>query len=756
MDWTSALARVLVSHRSAVYGGAVLLTALAVWGHQIDLGPKGLWRDSNDPDQSLLQEVTNDFALVATDTFLVVEPDDLFNAATVTALREMVSGIEALPQVKSLVWVDQAPVLNVFGLAEPLLPEADASPDAFRMARQVVLNHPLVVGQLISSSGEMLLMPITLDWLEVESDEAGNRAILDAAHAVLARHPDSHCRVRLTGRVPVFIAQRDAFQRNHRKFQIIGYGLVFALSAALFRSIVPILIVAGVPSLGVYWVTGLLPLLQIEANALTSIILPVLLTMIGLTDGVHLFVQIRTARANGESATSAAQIGIQRVGLACFLTSVTTAVGFGSLLLAHSEFVRSFGQACGIGVLIQFVAVITLIPLLCASRLGNHIQRGHQRDYVAAQLQRAGWLIRFSTQYARPVIWFAVVISLGLALFASTLRPDDRTEYSLSARSDVLRTIRDCDAAFGGTEVIRVSVQWPESLGSESPQIMRVVQEVERILDAEPMVRHPLSIRNLLASFPGDLELPQRMSFLQLLPTSLKDSYFNAQAHRTIINVRVQDVGIAVYIPIFEGLEAQFRELEQQQQGFDVRLTGGPVVRGRQLHRIVTDLAASLGAASIIIFGVLSLAYRSLRVGLITIIPNLFPLLVTAAILVLMGQSLDMASVCAFTVCLGIAVDDTIHFLSRFFDEQRRGASVDQALKQTFFSVGAALIQTTLILIAGFMAVVTSELPGQRTFAAMACSTIAAALIGDLVFLPALLTWFAPNSENRALDLSRD
>ena len=138
----------------------------------------------------------------------------------------------------------------------------------------------------------------------------------------------------------------------------------------------------------------------------------------------------------------------------------------------------------------------------------------------------------------------------------------------------------------------------------------------------------------------------------------------------------------------------------------------------------------------------MALVYRSWKIGLITIVPNMFPLVVTATYLLLIGQPLEIASVCSFTVCLGIAVDDSIHFLSRYQDERREGKSPVDAVRATFIGVGTALITTTVVLIAGFGTVLTSDLPGHRTFASMACWTIGAALVGDLIFLPALLLCF--------------
>ena len=171
-------------------------------------------------------------------------------------------------------------------------------------------------------------------------------------------------------------------------------------------------------------------------------------------------------------------------------------------------------------------------------------------------------------------------------------------------------------------------------------------------------------------------------------------------------------------------------------------MTGSAVWRWKNLYQIVVDLATSLGSASIIILVVLAIAYRSIKLGLISVVPNIFPLAVTGAALALTGQTLEIVSVCAFTVCLGIAVDDTIHFLTRFLEEGKHDRDLHSVIRKAFIGTGTALIMTTIVLDVGFATVLFSDMRDQRIFGAMAGITITAALLGDLIFLPALLSMF--------------
>jgi len=183
-------------------------------------------------------------------------------------------------------------------------------------------------------------------------------------------------------------------------------------------------------------------------------------------------------------------------------------------------------------------------------------------------------------------------------------------------------------------------------------------------------------------------------------------------------------------------------EIALEHPEFSINPGGRAYDRWENVYKIVIDLALSLGTASLIIFVILALVYRSLRIGLISFVPNLFPLAFAGLFLVVTGQSLEIVAVCAFTVCLGIAVDDTIHFLTRFQEERELCETEDEAIRKAFTGVGTALIMTTAVLVSGFATVLLSDSRDHFIFASMGSITIAAALFADLVFLPALLSQF--------------
>lgn len=758
MNITKLFAKLFLRSRPLVCVAVLVFTALAVVGYVTKDDTRHQWaRRSSErearSDIKQLRNVNAAFDLRHIQYFLVIDTDDVFTPENAAALRSIADKLAQLDIVADVTWLGGVPNLNLFSFGNPLLPDNNATRETFAEAKKRALEHPLIGGQLLSKDGRTLLMLVSFDWVYYTGDEDVSNRLIETAQNALDQHKDVDIHIGLTGEIPLYLAQRAAHERNHRKYQIIGYAMVAIVATLLFRSLAPILIVSTAAGLGIFWAIGFLHLFGQEINPLTGAILPLMLAMVGVSDGVHLMVHIRRARRDGLTRVESAGSAIEHVGLPCLLTSLTTAVGFGSLMLADSAFVRSFGQACALGVCISFFAVVMTIPLLSSTWMGRNLDRGQRRDVIGRSLQRYSGLVEWTIRRRRAITLVAVALTVLFAALATLLRPDSRYASALPTHAPAYQALAHCDETFGGIEFARIVVQWPETVKSDSPAILKAVADVETVLDDEPLLSNPVSLRGILRTFPGDQQyLDERMSMIALMPPQVRQLFFDRATRQTQIQMRVQDVGIAQYEPVFRRIESKLDALSKKHAGFRFHLTGEPVVRGRNLYQIVVDLAASLSAAAVIILVIMALVYRSIRLGLIAVVPNMFPLAATATLLVLMGGSLEISGVCAFTVCLGIAVDDTIHFLSRY-QYERKEHPAHEAIRRTWVRVGTALLMTTIVMVSGFSTVLTSELPQQRVFAAMACVTIAAALVGDMIFLPAMLAWLTTKETQRTAEL---
>ena len=729
----------------------VLFSITAVGGYQAprlfsEVFGTDLYEEDDGEDSSTGPKVDT-ISLANADAVLLVESDDIFTPQGAQTIRAVVTALEELPQVDRVLWLEKVPVVNIFGLPEPLLPSSEAEESRFTAAKKKALEHPLVRGQMLSLDGKTMLIMIYFDFLMIESDEDCREALGETARNAAASFDGAKFDFLVTGPVPTLVTAIQSHKQNQFWYQLVGYGVIAIMSIILFRGVAAVLVVACAPAIGVFWTLGIIRYFEFNDNPFNDVVLPVLISLVGLTDGVHLMVQIRRNRADGMSPLQAARSGIEQVGLACALTSLTTAIGFGSLSLANHVIVQEFGWSCVIGVTLTFIAVITTIPLACCfSPIGNRIHIGHGKGIIDKNLARIGVIIDWVLKHTRVLSTTGIVTTLFLIGLSLTLRPDEKRESALPLGSEAALAIRKLDQSLGGLEFGAVNIVWSEQVRTDSREVLDVISRIDQFLEDEPLIGTPVSIRTLLGSLPGDGRAEDRMSMLELLPPPLKRAFYTPESRSAVVSFRVQDLGIAAYGPVFERLQQELIAIKREHPEFNLELSGDPIWRWENLYQIVVDLATSLGTAIFIIFVVLSFAYRSLRIGIISMIPNLFPLAVAGSYLVVTGQNLEIVMVCAFTVCLGIAVDDTIHFLTRYLVERKSTADEATAIRRAFVGVGTALIMTTVILVAGLSTVISSDSRDHYIFATLGAITVGSALFGDLIFLPAILNRFSASS----------
>ncbi len=673
--------------------------------------------------------------------------EDFFNSSSLTAMRQVVANVTSLPQVSSVLWIDNVPDFNLFGLSGTLLPSSNASQRQFQTARDRVLRNPLAVGQLISPNGKTLLMHLRLDWFFVTSDEAATTEIRQCAEQAAAEFVDAKIEFQLTGPVPLHLMTLQNHMVDSSKYQMIGYSIMLISSLVLFRGLAAVVIVAIAPAIGVFWTMGMLRFFNLQDNPFNDIIVPVLISLVGLTDAVHLMVEIRNQRAAGCDIRTATRVGIARVGLACVLTSFTTAIGFVSLSWAHHEIVRNFGWCCVLGVVMTLISVLTVIPLGCRSPLGRRLHIGLGKSLIDGQLRRMGPLVQWVLRHDRTVAWVAIFGTATLTIVALQLEPDEKRYSGLSESGEAAQALRHLDRTLGGLEFGFVAIDWNEN--ASEGELLTVLQEVDEVLRTEPLLGHPLGLHELLAALPGEGDAAERMSLLELLPSELKRAFYVPEKRYASIQFRVADLGIAAYGEPFTRVTAGLADVKHRHPSFELSLEGDAPRRWRNVYQIVTDLATSLSTASLVIWLVLTLVYRSIRIGLISIVPNLFPLAATGAMLYLGGQNLEMVTVCVFTICVGIAVDDTIHFLTRYQEMLREGGDHRWVIDRAFTGVGSALLMTTIVLVAGMMSAVMGDARDARLFGIMGSLTLTAALFADVILLPALLSHFGKPAESQ-------
>jgi predicted RND superfamily exporter protein len=749
----NGLAEWFAENRRLLIGFVAAMTAVAIFGLSrlgFDDQPTNIFK-TNQSDFELLEGLFDDFGSDDNDCIILVESDQLFSSRGVTLLKDLTSEISKIEAIETVRSLSDVVVIRDFGFpTAPIMPAAGATEQQFEAAYQQALAHPLIGGHLLASDGQSALVVA-----RIEGDSPPISALKPtvlALQAVIDRVeiPDNFARVRLTGVPPIRYEIFSSIRRDSLRFMLIGTALAFIMATILFRRFWAVIAVATPPVLASIWTVGLLGLFGEKFNVINTI-LPVLVMIVGFTDSVHLMFDVRHSLARGLSPMNAAKSAIEHLGVACALTSFTTAIGFASLMVTNVEVIQKLGMICGIGAVLAFVATIIMVPLFASSRIGHLMAvTNHSKGNAPSISTLERWIrpvaeatINWIVAHAGFVTSLGIMTVLLLGSLATQLEPNNRLTENIPGTNESAQALSYVDEKFGGTLPGFVVIDWDEQLVLESDQVLDAIVEVQQAVEDQQDANHPISVLDLLQTMPGsDSDLKSRVPFLLLAPEDVVNRFVRMDRRRATVAFFVRDEGTGIHEPTFRALENKIAEIEERYAGISLNLTGTVVVASRNINQMITDLAKSVGLATVIIFLTMTLVFRSWKLGLISILPNAFPLVTTAAWLVLTGRPLELTSVIVFSICLGIAVDDTIHVINRFQRELAAGYDVPAAIKHTFIAVGSALATTTIVLIVGFGSVLLSEMPTSQLFAKLGMIAIFAALLGDLIILPAMLAFF--------------
>jgi predicted RND superfamily exporter protein len=719
--------------RGLQWAAAAALTLLAGVGIsrlRIDDDLRALLRDSS-ADLRVIDEVEATFGGPDHDCFVraTATSGDLFDAEPLAELREVVRRLAAVDGVSSVQSIFDVRREGLAGGLLPVIPHRrdglDAEARAAAKARAE--RHPLVAGHMLSADGGSSLLLVRLDPSAdrarrvPEVVEGLERALAAAAAAAPA------LTLELTGMPALREQATAALKRDMLLFNGLGMSLAVMLSALAARSVRSTIVACVPPFVGAVWALGVLGLVNAPVNILTSVV-PSLALVVGTCDSIHFIEDMRRSARRGIDPWAASSHAVQRVGRACGLTSLVTAIGFASLAVARIDAVRTFGIVAAIGALASFAAVTLLTPLLASSGFFGGLGLGRSNRRVG---RFASLLAALSVRHSRPLVALAVAATLLLAVVGARLDADNRVIDSLPRGAAASRALAGVDAQFGGAMGFDVVVGWPADVDWRDGVVLASLDGVHDVLEDAGSISRAISLATVAAPLPDRARR-------RLAADDVRD-FVSPESRLAVVRARVGDLGSRHLEGVYDRVDEGLARLEHAHPGWRFELAGMSVVSARNIRQLVRDLGSSLLLEVTVIGVILALAFRSPLAGIVSLIPNIFPLVVIAAVLVLSGRSLDPATVIVFNVCLGLAVDDTVHLLASLSRNRRPGVSIATAVRRAVAETGNAVLLGGLVLAVGFATVTASSVPSLAGFGVLACAAVAAATVAELLFLPALV-----------------
>lgn len=667
-----------------------------------------------------------------------------------------VEGVLGVPSAVALVKNDSLQRLQ----AAPLFPDTLRTQTDLDSAAARFGTLPFYRGLLYNDSGAYLLGVTINGPLLLTSKRAETiGAIVRLTDAFAARqHTDLH----LSG-LPLIRTQLALkIQKEMRWFTIGSFALSALILLLFFRSGSATLLSLAVVAVGVVWSFGTLQLLGYKITLLTALI-PPLVVVIGIPNCIYFLNKYHTAwRQYGDKQTALVQM-IAKMGVVTLFCNIAAAIGFAVFALTRSAILREFGAVAGISIGLLFVISLLLIPPVLA--FSGAPKERHLR-YLDNRLLQS-WLERlerWSLHHRRVIYAATAVLLLGAVLGTLRLKSVGYIVDDLPRTDKIYADLKWFESEFRGVMPLEIVVDAKKRKGLQRDIAgnMRRIDSLVQYLKAKPYVGRTLTLTEIskfvrqafyegdsaMYALPSDFELPAIKDYMAVRkepnaagPTAVEKllrTLVDSNWQKARVSAAMMDVGSARLPGILDSVQDRARQLFDTAK-YNVQITGGSVTFLEGSRFIINGLKESIFWAFLLIALCMLYLFRSGRILLCSLLPNLIPLVITAGVMGWVGVPLKPSTVLVFSVTLGIAIDITIRFLVNYKQGVKGATSVEANVVDTIHSTGLSILYTSGVLIAGFVIFCFSGFGGTESLGWLTSLTLVVATVANLTLLPALL-----------------
>ncbi len=537
------------------------------------------------------------------------------------------------------------------------------------------------------------------------------------------------------------------------KFILAALGVTSLIFFFFFRSFRATLIAMGVVIIGVMWAFGILGLLQYEITVLTALI-PPLIIVIGIPNCIFLINKYQQeVKKHGNQALSLQRV-ISKIGNATLMTNVTTASGFATFIITDSKLLTEFGIVASINIIGIFILSLLIIPIVYSfmrlpkTKHLKHLNKKWIDTFV-------NWMVnivrdRRITVYVTSLILLIVSI-IGIYQIDISGSPIE----DMPKKAEFFKDIRFFEKEFDGIMPVEIVVDTKRKKGVLKPATLKRMDRIGEVIEDTPELSKPISIVNFVkyskqafySGIPKYYQLPTAQENTFIMDIARKSSD-NENLLKNFVDSTGQVARITTYMKDVktDRMEEVEKKLQENidkifpKERYDVYMTGSALLFLKGTKYLVKNLVLSLTLAIGLIALFMAYLFRSFRMIIISLIPNLLPLVITAGVMGYVGVPIKPSTILVFSIAFGISVDDTIHFLAKYRQELiarkwRIKSSVYAALKET----GVSMFYTSIVLFFGFSVFIISNFGGTVALGALVSATLLFAMLANLILLPSLL-----------------
>ncbi|WP_180834032.1 efflux RND transporter permease subunit [Vibrio parahaemolyticus] len=719
-------------------------------------GDYDIFFDGTNKQLLAFDEIQTTFA--KTDNLAIViapEDGDIFTPQTLSLVQKITVDAWQVPyssRVDSIANYQHTEAFDDDLLVEDLLySEYELTPERISKVKSIALSEPVLKSALVSEKGDVTVVNITVQLPEMDKT-AEVEEVVSSINAMIDRYQRAYPDVTFhkAGIIAMNHAFMTAAQDDSSTLVPTMLVVILVFLTIMLRSILSVIatliVIIGsvMATMGISGWAGMF-------LSTATVNVPTLIMTLAVADCVHVIATMRQSMKNGFTKAQSIERSIALNFVPILITSVTTAIGFLMMNMSDSPVLRDFGNLSALGVMVACFLSVTLLPALL-KLLPIHVKMETSQDQKHV-MDRLG---NFVVSQRRALLPLSVVVIVVCASLIPLNKVNDESVEYFGQRNEFRQAADFMEERISGMTNISIAIKTNESQGIAAPDFLNTIGEFSSWLRDQPETDHVATLadvyKRLNKNMHGDDEayysLPQARElaaqYLLLYEMSLPygldlNNQINVDKSSIKMVLTVANLGSVELVDLENRIYQWFAEHAPQYQ---VVASSPSLMFAHIGETNMASMLSTLPITLVLISALLIFALRSVRLGLISLMPNIAPAVIGFGLWALISGEINLGLSVVVTLTLGIVVDDAVHFLSKYQRARREGQTAEQAVRYAFHTVGRALWITTVVLVAGFSVLAMSSFRLNADMGQLSAIVIFIALVVDFLFLPTLLMLF--------------
>ncbi|EIO5095159.1 MMPL family transporter [Vibrio parahaemolyticus] len=719
-------------------------------------GDYDIFFDGTNKQLLAFDEIQTTFA--KTDNLAIViapEDGDVFSPQTLSLIQKITVDAWQVPyssRVDSIANYQHTEAFEDDLLVEDLLySEYELTPDRISKVKSIALSEPVLKSALVSEKGDVTVVNITVQLPEMDKT-AEVEEVVSSINAMIDRYQRAYPDVTFhkAGIIAMNHAFMTAAQDDSSTLVPTMLVVILVFLTIMLRSILSVIatliVIIGsvMATMGISGWAGMF-------LSTATVNVPTLIMTLAVADCVHVIATMRQSMKNGFTKVQSIERSIALNFVPILITSVTTAIGFLMMNMSDSPVLRDFGNLSALGVMVACLLSVTLLPALL-KLLPIHVKMETSQD----QKHVMDHLGDFVVSQRRALLPLSVAVIVVCASLIPLNKVNDESVEYFGQRNEFRQAADFMEERISGMTNISIAIKTNESQGIAAPDFLNTIGEFSSWLRDQPETDHVATLadvyKRLNKNMHGDDEayylLPQERElaaqYLLLYEMSLPygldlNNQINVDKSSIKMVLTVANLGSVELVDLENRIYQWFAEHAPQYQ---VVASSPSLMFAHIGETNMASMLSTLPITLVLISALLIFALRSVRLGLISLMPNIAPAVIGFGLWALISGEINLGLSVVVTLTLGIVVDDAVHFLSKYQRACREGQTAEQAVRYAFHTVGRALWITTVVLVAGFSVLAMSSFRLNADMGQLSAIVIFIALVVDFLFLPTLLMLF--------------